>query len=162
TESWSVPQKVSFRVSNNDFSKSLMRIESAYHESFSDPIFNWYFFDDAINGRYQQYLLASHQIALFSFLAVGIACLGLLGMMMHKVTYKIKEIGVRKVLGAQLYQIAQVLLSTSIRQIMAASLIGIPVAYYFTQQYLERFSERMQLQWWQFTLPLIILITIMF
>jgi putative ABC transport system permease protein len=139
----------------------LAKIESAYHESFSDPFFNWYFLDEVINGRYQQHLLVSNQIGLFCFLAVGIACLGLLGMMMHKVNNKVKEIGIRKVLGAQLYQIAHVLLTTSAKQIAIAAIIAIPVAYYLTQQYLQNFSERMELQWWHLTLPVMILVVIM-
>ena len=160
-ELWSVPQKVSFRVTPEKIEESLERIESAYHQSFSDPLFNWYFLNDVINGKYQQYLLVSNQIALFCFLAVGIACLGLLGMMLHKVNNKIKEIGIRKILGAQLYQIAQVLLNTSAKQIVIAAMIGIPVSYYLTQQYLQKFSERMELHWWHLTLPVMILIVIM-
>ncbi len=114
-----------------------------------------------INGKYQQHLLVSNQIALFSFLAVGIACLGLFGMMVYKVNSKIKEIGIRKVLGAQLYQIAQILLNSTTKQILVAAVIGIPVAYYLTQQYLEKFSECISLQWWHFTFPLILLVLIM-
>ena len=159
---WSNPQKVSFRVSSQAFEESLAKIESAYHDSFSDPLFNWYFLDDVINGRYQQHILASNQITLFCFLAVSIACLGLLGMMMHKVNSKVKEIGVRKILGAQLHEIAQVLLNTSIKQIFVAAAIGIPIASYLTQEYLQRFSERLDLQWWHLILPVIILIAIMF
>jgi putative ABC transport system permease protein len=160
-ELWSVPQKVSFRLTQEEFEESLARIESAYRESFSDPIFNWYFLDDVIDGKYRQYLLVSDQIALFCFLAVGIACLGLLGMMLHKVNNKVKEIGVRKILGAQLHQIAQLLLTTSIKQIFIAAAIGIPAAYFLTQEYLQRFSERLELQWWHLILPVIILIAIM-
>ena len=159
--SWSLPQKVSFRIEPASFRQSLSNIESAYRESFSDPIFNWHFLDEMINGKYHQHLMVSNQISFFSFLAIGIACLGLLGMMMHRVNNKIKEIGIRKVLGAQLYQIAQVLLNTSAKQIVIAAMIGIPVAYYLTQQYLQKFSERMELQWWHLTLPVMILIVIM-
>jgi putative ABC transport system permease protein len=95
-------------------------------------------------------------------LAIFIACLGLLGMISNKVVEKTKEIGIRKVMGAQLYQIAQILLSTTVKQIVIATIIGIPVAYYLTQQYLEKYSERIALQWWHFALPVVILVTIMF
>jgi putative ABC transport system permease protein len=159
--SWSLPQKVSFRISPENFRQSLTNIESAYRESFSDPIFNWYFLDEMINGKYHHHEMTSNQIAFFSFLAISIACLGLLGMMLHKVNNKIKEIGIRKILGAQLHQIAKVLLNSSIKQILVATTIGIPVAYYLTQQYFQRFSERMELRWWHLTLPVAILIAIM-
>ena len=106
--------------------------------------------------------MARNQTALFSVLTIGIACLGLLGMLYNKVVERTKEIGIRKVLGAKLHQIAQLLLSTTVRQIAIGTAIGIPVAYYLTQQYLEKYTERISLQWWHFTLPLIILLSIMF
>ncbi|HET6541419.1 MAG TPA: FtsX-like permease family protein, partial [Chryseolinea sp.] len=70
-------------------------------------------------------------------------------------------IGIRKVLGAELHQVAQLLLTTTMKQIAVAAVIGIPVAHYLTQQYLQKFSERIELQWWHFALPLVILIVIM-
>jgi putative ABC transport system permease protein len=161
-EPWSRPQKVSFRLSVENFEESLEKIRSAYLASFSDQFFNWSFLDSQINGRYQQHILVGNQISLFCFLAVGIACLGLLGMMLHKVNAKVKEIGIRKVLGAQLYHVAQVLLSTSTKQIMIAAMIGIPVAFYLTEQYLQKFSQRMDLRWWHLALPIAILLAIMF
>lgn len=98
---------------------------------------------------------------IFHMLAIGIASLGMLGMISNKATEKIKEIGIRKVLGAELPQLAQVLLNTTIRQIMVAAIVGIPIAYYLTQQYLEKFTEHIELHWWHFALPVVILIVIM-
>lgn len=158
---WSTPQMVSFRISPEMFDQSLPKIESAYRTSFSDPIFNWYFLDSVLNGKYQHRLFEGNQVTMFSFLAVGIACLGLFGMMVYKVHNKIKEIGIRKILGAGLHQNAQLLLSTTFKQILFSSLMGIPVAYYLTQQYLQNFSERMEIQWWHFALPIGMLVLIM-
>ena len=83
-------------------------------------------------------------------------------MITNKVVEKTKEIGIRKVLGAELYQIAQILLNTTVKQVIIATVIGIPAAYYLTQQYLEKFSERITLQWWHYALPVMILVVIMF
>ena len=83
-------------------------------------------------------------------------------MISNKAVEKTKEIGIRKVLGAQLHQITQILLNTTAKQIIAATFLGIPVAYYLTDQYLDKFSERIVLQWWHFTLPILILLVIMF
>lgn len=160
-ESWSLPQKVSFRIPPESFKESLSKIESSYNESFSNPLFHWIFLDDTINDRYQHHILVGNQVAMFSFLAVGIAVLGLFGMMMFKIHDKIKEIGIRKVLGAGLHQIAQILLRTSINQVAIASIIGIPVAYYLTEEYLQTFSERIALQWWHLVLPVVVLIIAM-
>ena len=120
------------------------------------------FLDEKINEVYAGEKVARNQIILFTTLAVLIACLGLLGMISNKVVEKTKEIGIRKVLGAQLYNIAGMLLNTTLTQIAMATMIGIPVAYYLTQKYLEKYSERISLEWWHFVSPVLILIMIMF
>jgi putative ABC transport system permease protein len=66
------------------------------------------------------------------------------------------------VLGAKLRNIAIVLLNSTIRQVALATAIGIPVSYYLTYQYLQKFSERISLQWWHFALPVMLLVIIMF
>ena len=100
-------------------------------------LFTWYFLDQKINEVYDHEKISRNQIVLFTALAMIIACLGLLGMITNKLVEKTKEIGIRKVLGAKLHQIATVLLNTTAKQIIIATLIGIPIAYYLTQLYLE-------------------------
>jgi hypothetical protein len=64
--------------------------------------------------------------------------------------------------SAKLHQIATVLLNTTGEQIIIATLIGITIAYYLMQIYLKKYSERISLQWWHFTTPILILVVIMF
>ena len=155
-------KKISFRVESENFNETIEGVEKFYNSVFPGSVFNWSFLDDQINSQYQSDRTARNQIFFFSALAIGIACLGLLGMISNKVVEKTKEIGIRKVMGAELHQIAQILLNTTAKQIIIATVIGIPVAYYLTQQYLEKFSERITLQWWHFALPVLILAVIMF
>ena len=82
-------------------------------------------------------------------------------MISNSVVEKTKEIGIRKVLGAQLHQIGYVLLNTTIKQITLSTFLGLPIAYYLTQQYLLKFSERIALQWWHYTVPIGLLLVIM-
>ena len=83
-------------------------------------------------------------------------------MISNKVVEKTKEIGIRKVLGARLYQIAKMLLTVTIWQVMIAILIGVPTAYYLVQRYLEKFSDRIVLHWWHYVIPVGLLLFIMF
>ena len=83
-------------------------------------------------------------------------------MISNKVIEKTKEIGIRKVLGARMDQIAALLLNTTVRQVVIANLVGIPLAYYLVQQYLTKFSERLEMSWWHYTVPALLLLTIMF
>lgn len=157
-----LPAKVSIRVNPLKFKGTISAIEELYGQVFPSHVFNWYFLDDHINQHYENERIVRNQIILFTCIAVGISCLGLLGMISNKVVEKTKEIGIRKILGAKVYQIAQILLNTTLKQVMIATIIGIPLAYYLGQQYLEKFSERISLQWWHYLIPLVILITIMF
>jgi putative ABC transport system permease protein len=154
-------QKIALQINMERYGEISKSLEQLYKEIFPEQLFSIYFLDEQIGRFYDREKIARNQIILFTVLAIGIACLGLLGMISNKVVEKTKEIGIRKVLGAQLHQIAQLLLNTTFKQIIIASIIGIPVAYYLTQQYLQKFSERIELQWWHFTLPVFILVLIM-
>ncbi|HEX6222836.1 MAG TPA: ABC transporter permease [Chryseolinea sp.] len=156
------PDVLSVRVSPGHFEENIGYIENLFKREFPSMVFSWAFLDDKINRVYAQEKIARNQIILFTTLAVIIACLGLLGMISNKVAEKTKEIGIRKVLGARLYNIARVLLNTTVKQIALATAIGIPVAYYLTQQYLNKYSEKINLQWWHYAAPVLVLMVIMF
>jgi putative ABC transport system permease protein len=153
------PQKMSIRL--NGSSDTVEAIKEKFEAVFPGKLFHWYFLDNHVNAHYQEERIARNQILLFTSLAIGIACLGLLGAISNKVVSKTKEIGIRKVLGARLHQIAEILLSPTLKQVGIATLIGTPLAYALTESYLQKFSERIVLQGWHFTLPILLLILIM-
>ena len=156
------PSKFSIALDLRILKSEMQAIEKLYKETFPDEVFKWYLLNDKIAQQYHTEMTAKNQIMFFTILAIGIACLGLLGMISNKVVEKTKEIGVRKVLGAQAHQIGYILLNATIKQIGLSTLIGLPIAYYFTHQYLEKFSERIVLHWWHYVIPVLILILIMF
>jgi putative ABC transport system permease protein len=151
--------KMSIRLNGSD--DVIETIEAKFQEIFPGELFHWYFLDSHMNAHYQSEKIARNQITLFTSIAIGIACLGLLGMISNKVISKTKEIGIRKVLGAQLYQIGQILLTPTFKQVCVAVVIALPSAYLLTQSYLQKFSERVTLQWWHFALPIAILILLL-
>jgi len=155
------PWKFSIKIELQDLDNTIPEIERLYLSTFHEP-FKWFFLDEKIRMQYADEQATKNQIAFFSILAVGITCLGLLGMITNKVMEKTKEIGIRKVLGARMHQIAHLLLNTTFRQIVVANLVGIPIAYYLVTQYLEKFSEHLTLQWWHYVLPVVLLLLIMF
>jgi ABC-type antimicrobial peptide transport system permease subunit len=154
-------RKLSARISSPDYEQALQAIQQSYTKLFPGNPFNWTFLDDNINSYYENEKIARNQIVLFSVLVIAISGLGLMGMMMQRILQKTKEIGVRKVLGARTYHIGAVLLDTTIRQMAWALLIGVPISWYATQQYLERFSVRIDLNWWHYLIPVIIYFVIM-
>ena len=122
--------------------------------------FKWVFLDQNIRRNYEQEQITRNQIILFTFLAIGISCLGLLGTTSNKVIEKTKEIGIRKI-GARMHQIALLIINTSLKQLLVSIVIGVPLAYVLVEKYQERYSERMDFSWWHYVLPVALLIVIM-
>jgi putative ABC transport system permease protein len=155
------PQRLTFKVDLEKAKEIIIRLEDIYKSVYQEDM-KWEFLDQKIRMQYGDEQATRNQLAFFSVLAVGITCLGLLGMISNKVMEKTKEIGIRKVLGARMDQIAALLLNTTIRQVLVANLVGIPLAYYLVQQYLLKFSERLEMTWWHYTVPALLLLIIMF
>jgi len=86
----------------------------------------------------------------FALLAIIISCLGLLGLVSFNTAQRTKEIGIRKVLGASVPGIVQLLSKDFLKLILIAFVIAIPVALYFMQRWLEGFAYRVQVSWWIF------------
>jgi len=154
-----VPERISLKL-NSEFS-NISEVEKLYNQLFPGNIFNWYFLDENINRLYGDQKIARNQITLFTVIAIAVACLGLLGMISNKVVERNKEMSIRRILGARYHQVVSLLLSSTGAQIGIALIIGLPVAWKFSQQYLEKYTDRIELQWWHFVLPVLILIAIM-
>ena len=153
--------KISIKIRPGMTDRVIATLAKEFNVTFPASFFHWYYLDDHVNQYYTDEKIFRRQILLFTGIAIGIACLGLLGMISNKVLESTKEIGIRKVLGATLHQIAGLLLKTTVRQITIATILGIPIAYYLVQEYLQKFSERITLSWWHYLLPVFIFLVIM-
>jgi putative ABC transport system permease protein len=153
--------RLMIKIRDGQLDKVIASIEGHYMETFAGTPFTWFFLEDRMNKVYSNEKITRNQIVLFVMLAIIIACLGFLGMITHKVTSRTKEIGIRKVLGASLSHIGQIILRPSSVQFAIAVAIGMPVAWYLGQQYLQKFTVRIELQWWRYLLPIVILVLIM-
>jgi ABC-type antimicrobial peptide transport system permease subunit len=87
---------------------------------------------------------------LFAFLAIFISSLGLLGLVIFTAEQRVKEIGIRKVLGASVSQIATLLSKDFMKLVFASIILSIPVAYYVMNDWLKVFEYRITIQWWMF------------
>lgn len=114
-------------------------------------VFN--FLDDQLNQIYEPENKMIGVFKVFAFLSVIIASLGLLALSSHSVESRVKEIGIRKVLGATIPNILFLLTNSYIRMIAIACVIAIPLAYYFAERWLTAFAYRITLDGWIFILP---------
>jgi putative ABC transport system permease protein len=127
---------------------------------FPESSFDFFFLDDFYNAQYHQDISFGRIFLLFSTLAIVIACMGLFGLTAHSTRRRIREIGVRKTLGASVPQLVALLVGESVWLILGCSLLGLPLAYLFIAGWLKNYAFRVELTWWQFGLPVLLLLVI--
>jgi predicted permease len=130
-----------------------------------DDPFEYHFVDDRYNSAYKTEQQASVLIALFAGIAILVSAMGLLGLATFAAQQKVKEIGIRKVLGASVQHIVSLLSVDFIRMILIASVIAFPIAWWAMNKWLQGFAYKITLSWWIFAVSgaaalLIALITV--
>ncbi|TSJ43036.1 FtsX-like permease family protein [Mucilaginibacter corticis] len=136
------------KVNTADISGLLSKIENKW-KSFAPAIkIDYSFMDTDFDAIYRTEQRMGKIFIIFTVLAIVIACLGLFGLSAYAAEQRIKEIGIRKVLGASVYNIAQMLSLNFIKLVCIAVLISSPVTYYIMQKWLQDFAYRITIQWW--------------
>ncbi len=151
---------------NENSSESLSQIiglaESEWKRIYPDEPFNYFFLDDFFNKQYkadQQFFLIFN---LFTGLAICIACLGLFGLASYEAIRRTKEIGIRKVNGASVPNIAGLLSRDFLKPVILGFLLAVPIAWYCLDLWIRDFAFRVQLEWWMFFLSGVVGILIAF
>lgn len=108
------------------------------------------FLDEKFGILYQKDLRQQSILTIFSGLAIFVACLGLFGLASYTAAKRVKEIGVRKVLGASVQNIVVLLSKDALKPVLLAALIAIPAGYWAMENWLQRFAYRTSLHWWVF------------
>ncbi|MDQ2656218.1 MAG: ABC transporter permease [Bacteroidota bacterium] len=147
----------SILLSGNDIPGVIKKIESKYDEAFPGNPFDYFFLDDFFNSQYKAEQQFASIFGLFAILAIVIACLGLWGLAAFTTTQKLKEIGIRKVLGASVYSIISLLSWQFFKLVFVATVIAIPLTWYGIDTWLRTFAFRIGLEWDLFVVPVVIL-----
>ncbi len=154
------PGSVAVRVSPGDYREMLSGIESIWDEYSPAVPFKYSFFEKDYDNLYINEMQTRKLFLAFSFLAVFIACLGLLGLASFLLQQKTKEIGVRKAFGASTISISLLFSRNFTKWVLLANLIAWPVAWYFFDNWLNNFAYRTGLSWWFFVLAGIVSLAI--
>jgi putative ABC transport system permease protein len=144
---------------NLNAQNAIPEIEKIYHRFFPGNVFNAQVFVDRVNFPYNVEKITRNQITLFIGVAIAIACLGLLGMLSNKILERSHEIAIRKSLGADMRHVAKLLLRTTSAHLLLAVAVALPVANSLASSYLEKYAERIAIQWWHYLAPAVILVT---
>ena len=126
------------------------QLEKFYHQFLPDYSFDYTFMDDDYRQLYAAETKVLTLSQYFSAIAIVISCLGLFGLASFTAERRMKEIGIRKILGSSSIDIARMLAGEFTRPVLAAILISLPVSYLIARNWLSSFSDRIELSWWYF------------
>lgn len=136
--------QLNIRLNQADTDKALTEIKNAYAQFTNEPL-DYYFFDQSFNTLFDSEKQVSQIITIFTGLSLFVALLGLIGLISYKLDQRIKEIGVRKVLGASVIQILSLFSGEMIKLIAIALLITVPLSFYATQNWLNSFAYHVEI-----------------
>lgn len=151
---------ISVKINPSNVSSTIDFLEKTWKEVIPDASFGYYFLDNTFGALYAQERQLSNAILGFSFVAIFLACLGLFGLSLFSAERRTKEIGVRKVLGATVWDIVQLLASDFTRLIVLALLIAFPASYLIMNGWLNDYAYRIDISWWLFAVGAIFVIGI--
>ena len=154
--------RISIKIYGNHVQSAINTISSTWHTYVPNVPFDYTFLDDKFQKLYTSEQQQSQLFSIFSCLAIFIACLGLFGLSAFTISQRVKEIGIRKVLGASIPQIVSELSKDFLMLVLIAAAISLPVAGYLMHHWLIDFAFRISLSWWVFVLAAIIAVFIAF
>lgn len=137
--------KMTIKIAGNDVQRTIKSIQEAWKTVAPDQPFDFTFVDQALDNQYRAEDRLSQILTLATMLAIFIACLGLFGIATLTTARRIKEIGIRKVLGASAFDIVVLLNKNFAWMVLAASLIAAPLSYYFMQEWLTDFAYQISI-----------------
>ncbi len=152
---------ISLRI-REPINKAIDYIKKTWEEVCPDYPIEFGFYDDYFASMYKKEEDLASLISIFSILAVVISCLGIFGLSIFQSEQKIKEIGIRKVLGASRYEILLLLTKNFSKWVIASNIIAAPVAYYLMNRWLQDFAYKIIISWWMFALAGCIALVIAF
>ena len=156
-----------FKIKTTDVQGLLTTMKKQWDAYKTDEPFTYNFMDDLYNKTYAAEQKTGTILNIFSILIIFIACLGLFGLATYTAEQRTKEIGIRKVLGASVTQVTQMLSKDFLKLVLIASLIAFPAAWWAMNKWLQSFAYRINISWWVFavagfTALLIALLTVSF
>ena len=148
------------RFKGGNLQDQIETLENGWEQVASGMPLEWRFLNDDLNRLYRS---EEHLSAMFqglSLLAIMLACLGLYGIMKFIINRRIKEIGVRKVLGASIRSLYDLLVRKYLYQVVIGLVIIVPITHYFMSSWLEEFAYHIQISWWIYPLSSLALILV--
>jgi putative ABC transport system permease protein len=133
-------------------SQVLRQVESKWRQYAPGTPFDYSFLDKDYEALYRSEQRMGKVFSIFTFLSIAVACLGLFGLSVYTAERRVKEIGIRKILGASVTSVISLLSKDFLKLVILSALIAFPVAWWATSKWLEDFAYRVPISAWVFIL----------
>lgn len=151
---------LSIKFENENVTSTLEGLEKAWNDLFPEKAFQFTFLDEQLNSQYQNFNNFSSIIKVFTAIAILISCLGVYGLVLFVVQRKVKEIGIRKVLGSTVGGILMLIYRDFAFLLLIGFVLGIPVSYYLVNDWLGNFSARTSIDVFTYFISLVVVFLI--
>ncbi len=142
--------RISIKLSGANIASSLGFVEKTWKKFLPETPYDYSFLDERFAQLYQSEQRQKSIFTVFAFIAIFIACLGLFGLSAFTISQRVKEIGIRKILGADVSTIVALLSKDFLKLVLVAAVIAFPVAWFAMHKWLEDFAYRIGISWWIF------------
>ncbi len=148
--------RMSVKIAGGSIPAALAHLESTWKKFLPEVPYEYTFLDENFEKLYKSEQKQGTIFTVFACIAIFIACLGLFGLSAFSITQRIKEIGIRKVLGASVGSIVGLLSKDFLKLVAIAAVIAFPVAWFAMNTWLQDFAYRTNISWWIFVVAGII------
>jgi putative ABC transport system permease protein len=138
------------KITTNTAGETLKKMDAILHSVDQNHLFEYHFLDKQWDLFYREDQIRQTIFIIVAILTIFIACLGLFGLATYAAEQRIKEIGIRKVLGASVSSIVAMLSKDFIKLVMIAAVIAFPVAWWAMYNWLQGYAYRIEISWWIF------------
>jgi len=151
---------ISVRINTSDIPAVIAQIKNKWQAMAPGHPFDYSFMDEQFNNLYATEQQTGQICITFAVLAIIIACLGLFGLVTYAAEQRTKEIGIRKVLGADVANIVTMISKDFLKLVLIASIVAFPLAWWVMNKWLQDFAYRVNISWWIFVLAAVIAVLI--
>ncbi len=138
-------QQAAVKLNSSNYNNAIAKINEHWSVIWPNEVFEFEFLDESIKEQYEQEQNLSNVLSMFSFIALIIGCLGLFGLASFIVERRVKEIGIRKVLGANVLSILALFNKEFFFMLLFGFIFFAPASYYFMNKWLENFAYRIEI-----------------
>jgi putative ABC transport system permease protein len=146
----STQPRITVKLRTSNLNAAVEQLKVTWKKLMPNQEFQSLFLDQTIAAQYEQEQRTNHIVKLASGLSIFIACMGLFGLASLTVARRMKEIGIRKVLGASVGNLAALISAEFIKLVLIAFVIASPLAWYAINEWMKDFAYHTEMQWWMF------------